>query len=137
MNHKYVNRLTGKTVYFGPSGKPMFDRSKDAKNFVYMGEISKEEQEKEEQSSVKSKAEILSDAAEKEIRNKELTSETVKAKAKELTQDELDALTKDKQTVIDETAGDEIPEAPEDPEAPETETPKPKSKKKSDEQKEN
>lgn len=134
MNHKYVNRITGKTIYLGPAGKTIFDTKKESKNFVYMGEISKEEQEKEEQSKQKNNAEILSDAAEKEKRNSELT-ETVKRKADELTQEQLDALTAEKKIVIDET-----PETPETPESidekSDEEKSKSKSKKKSDEQKE-
>jgi len=108
MNHKYVNRITGKTIYLGPAGKTIFETKKESKDFVYMGEISKEEQEKEEQSKQKNKAEILSDAAEKEKRNAELTK-TVKTKPNELTQEELDALTAEKKIVIDETP--ETPEA--------------------------
>lgn len=106
MNHKYARRSTGQFIYFSEIGKKFFDKSKEAENFKYIGEISAEDQEKEESAGLKGEVSQQDDATDKENYKKQLV-ESNKVKAVELTAEELEARLSDKKIVIDETTTNE------------------------------
>lgn len=97
-NHKYVNRETGKTIYFGEEGKKIFDKRAEAATFRYVGPISKKQQAAEEAEAL---AAGHSDEDEEEddedlVEKQKAASKKTTAKVKELSAKEVEDLTEDK-----------------------------------------
>lgn len=95
--HKFVSLEEGRVIYFGDEGKLNFERTERIKAFKYVGTVTEEERAKEE-----------SEASEPRKSHQEITKENNdllgkhKADAKELTQEELDALNAKTTNIDDE-----------------------------------
>ncbi len=121
--HKFVSLEEGRAIYFGDEGKLNFERTERIKAFKYVGTVTEEERTKEEAEASeprKSHQELLKE-------NNELVGNH-KANAKELTQEELDALASKTTSIDDELTDAEKKQLEKDK--------KDLAKKKKDEQKE-
>jgi len=94
-SHKFVHRTTGKVVYLGEEGKRQLERTSKLADLKYIGIISTEDKAKEIANAVKP---IPLSESTKE--NKTLV-EKAKAKVKELSQEEINALN-EKSTIIED-----------------------------------
>lgn len=93
MNHKFISREDGRVLYYGTEGAKAFRSTKEYKKFNYVGKISPEDQEKEEQTAAKKAAKNQKDRQDVENFASEKDLGTKKsAKAKKLTPEEIEAL---------------------------------------------
>jgi DNA-directed RNA polymerase subunit F len=100
MKHKFINRKTGKVIYYGQQGKETFEKMPQSDEYKYAGAISDEEFEEIQKANSTSKKEIIEESLSAEKYNEVLTSNIVELK--ELTEDEVDNLVSGKQVDLTE-----------------------------------
>ena len=112
MKHKFINRATGKVVYYGEQGKQTFEKMPQSKDFKYAGAITEEEYE-EQQKNKTSKKDLKVEVLNSEKYNEVITSNI--SDVKELSEEEVEELVSENKISFEEEEELEELEAVEKP----------------------
>lgn len=97
MNHKFIDRKSDKVLYFSALGKRTFEETSEAQNFRYVGPITSAAQAREEAEAESRANSPMSEEEEMERYNRGLkNSSTRKANTRELSEEDLDKITKNR-----------------------------------------
>ena len=99
MKHKFINRATGKVVYYGEQGKQTFEKMPQSKDFKYAGAITEEEYE-EQQKNKTSKKDLKVEVLNSEKYNEVITSNI--SDVKELSEEEVEELVSENKISFEE-----------------------------------